>query len=64
MSLKSPAIAGECNVDEVLIVSQRLELARDVRLKVVPPQAKLLLAIRHSLFHSTPSKTQIGRAHV
>lgn len=59
MSLKPPAVAGEGNVDEVFIVSQRLELARDVRLKVVPPQAKLLLAIRHSLFHSTPSTTPV-----
>lgn len=63
--LESPAVAREGNVDEVLVISQRLELARDVRLKVIPPQAKLLLAIRHSLRtldspSTTPMITHVG----
>lgn len=63
--LESPAVAREGNVDEVLVISQRLELARDVRLKVIPPQAKLLLAIRHSLHtldspSTTPMITHVG----
>jgi hypothetical protein len=62
--LESPAIAREGNVDKVLVISQCLKLARDVRLKVIPPQAKLLLAIRHSLHTldspSTPMITHVG----
>jgi len=63
--LESPAVTREGNVDEVLVISQRLELACDVRLKVIPPQAKLLLAIRHSLHtldspSTTPMITHVG----
>lgn len=59
------AVARERNVGKVLLISQRLELACDVRLKVIPPQAKLLLAIRHSLHtldspSTTPVITHVG----
>lgn len=51
--LESSTIAGEGDIDEVLVISEGLELAGDISLKVVPTQAKLLLAIRHSP-RSTP----------
>lgn len=51
--LETPAIAGKGDIDEILVISESLELAGDISLKVVPTQAKLLLAIRHSP-RSTP----------
>lgn len=46
MCLEPASFAGQRHVDEVLLVTQRFELASDVRLEVVPAQAELLVA-RH-----------------
>lgn len=51
--LETPTIAGEGDINKVLVIPEGLELAGDISLKVVPTQAKLLLAIRHSP-RSTP----------
>ena len=37
-----PIIAGQRNVEEVLVVAQLAKCAADVRLEVVPPEAELL----------------------
>lgn len=44
--LQPLSLAGDRDVGEVLVVAERLELGRDVRLEVVPAQAELLL-VRH-----------------
>lgn len=43
MGLKSLPIAGNGNVGEIFIIAQRFKLRCDVGLKIVPPQAKLLV---------------------
>lgn len=51
VGLQALSLARQCHVYEILIVSQRLELRRYVRLEIVPSQTELLVATQFCSFH-------------